>query len=914
MAENFSKIVEKAGVLAYNDAQVHIKNQYINNDTEKTDFDEISFEDLESQTKELPEIKLDFFDQRKRQRMLVLGGELGGVNKNELILQLAYRLAKDERLDSEKTDSDQTNPQKVDVSIKRWRRTSSQQTIDLEAELQKTKDPTIFLFTNIEPRNIASSLQNIYKIVQSLRRHYILASTDRSFSSWHLNNNAQYFFPTNLNPQTIYGQHILVKELQEELSRYQKQLNKLQEESEKDLKPKLSECLKSNYGSLESISQNLGSLKSIRQFVKLLSQRLNEHIKKQKELKKQTQLSSDELSILLSRKNINILIENSKLNDETFIRNLFQNILQNSPRQQLLALGISFLNGLFEDQLFTALEKVFTEAWQKRDPSLVTLDYSDLDELRYNYFDFQENDFDIYERVSNSFKVVETKIYKTDIRLINVVFVKNREQLFKVAWESHRRQIINGLEVLVNIVKDSAVPENYYLPGNWNLYGTQTRREKLRRAVSNTFCDIISNIGSASINALYNSLFELARDKENEVRNVAANILTNLYERGKKEELFRILQFLYDFSLEKEKKELSQRGRKKEKEKDNTESKRKLVEDVDKRKLEEVDKKKVEEVKKQQTKNIIAKIKDFLANLFREEKIQGEKEYYINTQLDLHDFLGATVAVTIGNVIYEHYRGEGESLPDDFYSWLKELSKSKLPFVHASFGYQSLSVTVPLHLRQMRGFLKEIVEKHKDWLYEEYDLSLNHAVARSLAYAYNFSKNREDVKDILKNWYEEASKGDEYTKSKQNAKEKQVLKKEDALFRTVALTYGQIQYDDDKVDEFPILLRDTRLWFEEILKKDKNLLVRKTIISAVFLLTHNYLDDIQEWLSDLVSDFTPEEQKRLIIELTNIYLKEEVKEELTTVEMVMNKWVKEKNIPAQKIAFGALVSFAKLED
>ena len=694
-----------------------------------------------------------------------------------------------------------------------------------------------------------------------------------------------------------YHKFILVKELQEELSRYQKQLNKLQEESEKDLKPKLSEYLKSNYGSLESISQNLGSLKSIRQFVKLLSQRLNEHIKKQKELKKQTQLSSEALSTLLSRKNINILIENSKLNDETFIRNLFQNILQNSPRQQLLALGISFLNGLFEDQLFTALEKVFTEAWQKRDPSLVTLDYSDLDELRYNFFDFQENDFDIYERVSNSFKVVETKLYKTDIRLINVVFVKNREQLFKVAWESHRRQIINGLEVLVNIVKDSAVPENYYLPGNWNLYGTQTRREKLRRAVSNTFCDIISNIGSASINALYNSLFELARDKKNEVRNVAANILTNLYERGKKEELFRILQFLYDFSLEKEKKGTTQWRRQKEKEKDNTENEEKL-----------------EEVEKQQTKNIITKIKDFLTNLFREEKIQGEKEYYINKQIDLHDFLGATVAVTVGNVISEHYRGGGEGIPDDFYSWLKELSKSKLRVIHAFFGYHSLCVTVPFYLKQMRGFLKEIVEKHKYWLDEEYNLSLNHAVAQSLADAYRYSKNREEVKDILKNWYEEASKGDEYTKSKQNAKEKQVLKKEDALFRTVALTYGQIQYDDKDVDKFPILLRDTCLWFEEILKKDKNLLVRKTIISAVFLLTHNYLGTIEKWLSNLVSDFTPEEQKRLIIELTNIYLKEEVKEELTTVEKVMNKWVKEKNIPAQKIAFGALVSFAKLED
>lgn len=51
----------------------------------------------------------------------------------------------------------------------------------------------------------------------------------------------------------------------------------------------------------------------------------------------------------------------------------------------------------------------------------------------------------------------------------------------------------------------------------------------------------------------------------------------------------------------------------KEKEKDNIENEEKF-----------------EEVEKQQIKNIIIKIKDFFINLFREEKIQGEKEYYIN--------------------------------------------------------------------------------------------------------------------------------------------------------------------------------------------------------------------------------------------------------------------------------------------
>ncbi len=48
----------------------------------ETHFDEISFEDLESQTKELPEITPDFLDILNTNKMLVLGGELGGINKN----------------------------------------------------------------------------------------------------------------------------------------------------------------------------------------------------------------------------------------------------------------------------------------------------------------------------------------------------------------------------------------------------------------------------------------------------------------------------------------------------------------------------------------------------------------------------------------------------------------------------------------------------------------------------------------------------------------------------------------------------------------------------------------------------------------------------------------------------------------
>ncbi|NEQ75436.1 MAG: hypothetical protein F6K23_21715 [Okeania sp. SIO2C9] len=838
----------------------------------KTDFDEISFEDLESQTKELPEIQPDFLNQLKEHRMLVLGGELGGINKNELILQLAYLVAQD----SQKTDSDKTNPQKADVSIKLWRHSSSQQIIDLELELRNRKSPTIFVFTDIEPKDINCSLQHIYDIVPSLE-HWVLFSTNRSFSSWHLNDNAQIFFNPNLNPQDIYGQDILVNELEKKLG--------------KNLKLELNKYLKNDAQGLKSIAEQLGDLGNILRFVKLFDRKIQES---------QTDI------------NINDLIKESK--SDEFVRNLFQNIL--SDRQQLMALGISFFNGMFEDQLFTALEKVFTEAWRKRDPSLIALDYSDLEELIYNYFDFQENN--LYEGVSNIFKVVETKTYKIDIRSINILSLGNRDQLFEIAWQSHRRQIINALEVLVNIVKESALEKNYYLLGELDLYRNPIRCEKVRKAITNTF----SSIGVVSINAVYSSLLQLARHEKLEVRDVAASVIASWYELDKKEELFRILQYLYNFSLEKEK------------------ASQQLYEEVteeDSDNVENQDKSNLKESEKQLNQNKIDLARDkfyesYQSLLEKNEEVkkrsQEEEEYYINKKQDLHDYIGATVAVTLGDVIYEYHKNK--AMDDKLYDWLQELSKSRLRFVHFYFGYYTLFWVVPLHLEKMRDLLKEIVQDHKDWLSEKPDLSLNkatfmslynadnhpkislsNAVARSLTHAYNYPENREQVKDILKSWYREGS--NVYP----NNKSKNITEKE-ALLRTVALTYGLIKYDDER---FPILLEDACSCLAEILKMDNHPLVRKIVIFTVFVLTNEYFDKsdkIEEWLSDLVSNFNRTEQKNLVIELTAIYIKERVQSkkinELTTVEKAMNKWAKQENVPAQQIAIKALVSFAKLPE
>ncbi|NEP06607.1 MAG: hypothetical protein F6K34_18360 [Okeania sp. SIO4D6] len=186
--------------------------------------------------------------------------------------------------------------------------------------------------------------------------------------------------------------------------------------------------------------------------------------------------------------------------------------------------------------------------------------------------------------------------------------------------------------------------------------------------------------------------------------------------------------------------------------------------------------------------------------------------------------------------------------------------------VRLYFGYSTLSKVVPLHLKQTRAFLKDIVQDHRDWLYKKYGLSLNHAVAISLTYAYNYPENRQEVKDILETWYQEAEARYEVIEGNEdiNTEEDNLLTKEDALLRTVALTYGLIKYDE-KI--FPILLQNACSRLKEILDMDKHILLREAVITAILLLVNKYLGGIEEWLSGLVSSFSKKEQKSLIREL-----------------------------------------------
>jgi hypothetical protein len=164
-----------------------------------------------------------------------------------------------------------------------------------------------------------------------------------------------------------------------------------------------------------------------------------------------------------------------------------------SPRERLLALGLSFFDGLFDDQFFTALEAIVEKVWQRRDASLRALDYCDLEKL-HDFFSF-----------------TDTKDQTTKIA---IRFPKQRRLLFKLAWKSDRRQILSALPVMVDLVKQSAIGRS----DNPELYGSETKCREIRTAISET----ISDIGSISEHSIQTTLLQLSASTNTTVQATAA--------------------------------------------------------------------------------------------------------------------------------------------------------------------------------------------------------------------------------------------------------------------------------------------------------------------------------------------------------------------------------------------------------
>jgi hypothetical protein len=843
------------------------------------DFEEISPERLKNLQFDGLEVLDVLLDKLKEEQLIVLGGNLE-IDKNSLGKHLAYCLAQN------KTNQPSLNTNgDVILPVKQWNRTSTHQIANLDVELKKANSSsTIYLLTNAEPQNLQSNLRQIYSAVKS-SNHFIIVSTDTSFTRWKLEEKARVFYP-DLQEKIIFKLESLENYIEEKLQNYK-------------LLDEFNEVLIGKNKTIEQIAKLLKNPEYIDRFVELFRQKIEEY-------SQEKEIRSIEIDVVS-------LTEISK-NDEQFIKNLFDEIL--NAREQLLALGLSFFDGLFEDQLFAALDRVVQEVWQKRDPSLRALDYCDLDQLQNDYFVFSPED--LSESIPPGFKVVKTKNYKIDIRTIKII-AKNRRILFKIAWKSYRRQILTALDVLVSLVEESVEEEveeeNVHDQGRWELYGDSIKSQTLRDIIGETLSEIGLVDPSAFI-SVQGSLQKLAKHSNSDVRWVAVNALTKCYkydpDNNKDEKFFRTLQRFYGTTLKKEADCLKKRG----------------------------DFYNTKETKKTSKRNnYIEAINNWVMNIYRnlfgtvnENKEFPRQRYYLGDKLEGSDFIGATIADTIGNVVFNHI--ETDKLSDKFNDWLGELSMSRLFLVHCYLGYNTFYLIVPKHFGELKiqKNLKNLAQKHTEiWAtIEKTSYCLNHAIARSLAHAYEYQKNTDGVMQLLDDWYNECFQ----------------KRWNDGLIKTVVLTYGLIEYSEN--DELRVIQAFARI--ANTLNNKPSLLVRDSVIFSINNLTRRYFSIIEPQLQKFVYNLTSSERESLVEILTEVYLEQRANlsggndkikinersyqiwtnsdRPLTDIEIVLYRWIrriesevlrnqvteqthqKVNKSAAQKVALAAFTSFA----
>jgi len=437
----------------------------------KPDFFEPNLDQFKPPTFATPRNIQQLTDIVRNQRLLVLGGS-PEIDKAALTRHTAWHLSE---LLKQESVADGAVP------VLEWYRSSADPQ-NLTVSLQETDKPTIFLLPQIAPQDVDYDLFAIQKAAVG-GKHYVLVSTDIPFASWKLDESARTLFWQDISPEEVYSSEDLANALIRRLIA-----------AEVSLPPKfLPDDLlpdKPLVGKLtiRVAAERLKTLDNVALFVQLLC------------------AERDAVSEARVRDLIDLAQDTRRM-----LRQWYHAVLD--PREQLLALGLSFFEGFLDDQFFAALEAVVENAWRRRDASLRALDYCDLDNLR-NFFSFVE---------------AQDQTTRIESR-----FPEQRRALFQVAWDSHRRQILSALPVLTLLVRNSVSAR----AANSELYGTYGRRKQLRNAIGET----LSDVGLISTNAVQDALLTLAADSETGVQAVAASAMARWRAYGHHDDLVDMLQ------------------------------------------------------------------------------------------------------------------------------------------------------------------------------------------------------------------------------------------------------------------------------------------------------------------------------------------------------------------------------------
>lgn len=162
--------------------------------------------------------------------------------------------------------------------------------------------------------------------------------------------------------------------------------------------------------------------------------------------------------------------------------------------KKLIALGMTLLDGLGDNQFFSLMQRFVHQAWKGYTEGLNTLDYADMTPLMH-FFNFSGSEQPI----------IESK------------FQNQRYQTLRFVWDTHRRRVCAVLPIIVSIVNESVSGDFH----DWDLFATYEKRVRLREVLS----DALSDIGRLSPDSIEYTMLQLASHDNIGVQIVAARAL-----------------------------------------------------------------------------------------------------------------------------------------------------------------------------------------------------------------------------------------------------------------------------------------------------------------------------------------------------------------------------------------------------
>lgn len=323
-----------------------------------------------------PQPTPQFFEQVRREHLIVFGGDLG-TDKAELARHVAWYVQ--EQLQTEMVHHN------GEISILEWTRQDS--LLNLDLTFQEHTTSTIFVLTQVAPQDVRYDLSRVQRDATQYH-HYVVASTDTPLAAWKLSSAATYW--PSLSAEMLYTPNQLADVLIQGLEKNREALPLALRLD--DFDPDRSFIGK---WMLRDVAVQLRTPEKITVFVQLLCAH----------------------KTAINKSTLHELVEIAQDNEQV-VKQWFHAIL--SSREQMLALGLALFDGFFDDQFFTAFEQLVEHTWHRREPSLRGVDYCDLDNLR-NFFNLVDSE--AYGTI------IESRLSHLRLLILNVAWNSHRRQI-----------------------------------------------------------------------------------------------------------------------------------------------------------------------------------------------------------------------------------------------------------------------------------------------------------------------------------------------------------------------------------------------------------------------------------------------------------------------------------------------------